>query len=93
MDVINTIAEAAIYEYAIYTDVSADGGLTNGGSAPIATMGPASEPTLVHSSSRKENKWTLSFEMEVMALQLVTEWLADQGDGVFIVIWSDSQAA
>ena len=52
-DAINTIVEAGIYEYAIYTDGSAESGLTNGGSASIATTGPASETTLVHSSSRE----------------------------------------
>ena len=92
-DAINTIAEAGIYEYAIYTDGSAETGLINGGNAAIATTGPASEPTLIHSSSRKRNKLTSSFETEVMALQLATEWLAEQGDGGFTVICSDSQAA
>ena len=79
-------------EYTIYTDGSAESGLTNGGIAAIATTGQASEPTLVHSSSRKENKWTSSFETEVMALQLATEWLAEQGDGGFTVICSDNGA-
>ena len=65
--------------YTIYTDESAEISLSNGGSAAIATTGPASEPTLVHSSSRKGSEWTSSFETEVMALQLATEWLADQG--------------
>ena len=77
----DTIAEAGIYEYAIYTDGCAESGLTNGGSAAIATTGHASEPTLVHSSSRKGNEWTSSLETEVTAaLQLATEWLADKGD-------------
>ena len=92
-DAINTIAEAGIYEYAIYTDGLAESGLTNGGSAAIATTGPASEPTLVHSSSKKGNKLTSSFETEVMALQLATEWLAEQGDGGFTIICSNSPAA
>ena len=67
-------------------------GGSNGGSAAIATTGPVSEPTLVHSYSRKGNKLTSSFETEVMALHLSTEWLAEQGDGGFTIICSDSQA-
>ena len=63
---------------AINTEV---GTYVYGGSAAIATTGPASEPTIVHSSSRKGNSLTSSFETEVMALLLATEWLADQGEG------------
>ena len=72
-DAINTIAEAGIYDYAIYMDGSAESVLINGGSAAFAITGPASKPILVHSSSRKWNTWTSSFETEVMALQLATE--------------------
>ena len=78
IDAINTITEVGTHEYAIYTDGSAERGFKNGGSAAIATTGPASEPTIVHSSSRKGNSLTSSFETEVMALLLATEWLADQ---------------
>ena len=88
--VINTIKEVGNYEYAIYTDGSAERGFRNGGSAAIATTGPASEPTIVHSSSRKGNSLISSFETEVMALLLATEWLADQGEGGLTVICSDS---
>ena len=79
IDAINTITEVGTYEYAIYTDGLAERGFRNAGSSAIATTGPASEPTIVHSSSRKGNSLTSSFEMEVMALLLATEWLADQG--------------
>ena len=89
IDAINTITEVGTYEYAIYTDGSAERGFRNGGSAAIATTGPASEPTIVHSSSRKGNSLTSSLETEVMALLLATEWLADQGEGGLTVICSD----
>ena len=80
----------------MYTDGSAHGGITNGGSASLvpqvvqrATRLSSTRPTAV----AKGNKWTSSYETEVTALLLAVEWLARGSFGDTVVICSDSQAA
>ena len=75
-DAISTIDNAEHHEYVVYTDCSAHGGITNGGSSSIATRGPAGNPSLVDTAVAKGNRWTSSYETEVTALLLAVEWLA-----------------
>ena len=92
-DAISTIDNAEHHEYVVYTDCSAHGGITNGGSSSIATRGPAGNPSLVDTAVAKGNRWTSSYETEVTALLLAVEWLAKGSFGDTVVICSDSQAA
>ena len=93
-DAITTIGAAGVADYTIYTDGSAQGGVSNGGSAAIVTTGAASNPTRVHTSSCTGCRWTCSYDTEVAALILATEWiLRNAADSSICVICSDSQSA
>ena len=74
-DAITTIGAAGVADYTIYTDGSAQGGVSNGGSAAIVTTGAASNPTRVHISSCTGCRWTCSYDTEVATLILATEWI------------------
>ena len=74
-DAITTIGAAGVADYTIYTDGSAQGGVSNGGSAAIVTTGAASNPTRVHTSFCTGCRWTCSYDTEVAALILATEWI------------------
>ena len=82
-DAIRSINDAGILELIIYTDGSAVGGIAFGGSAAIVTEGPPTNPTLIDSVSKKGNRWTSSYETEVAALLLATEFLeASEPEGI-----------
>ena len=94
-DAIQSINDAGTRELTIYTDGSAVGGIAFGGSAAIVTEGPPTNPTLIDSVSKKGNRWTSSYETEVAALLLATEYL-DARELVgrsMSMICTDSQAA
>ena len=93
-DAITTIGAAGVADYTIYTEGSAQGGVSNGGSAAVVTTGAASNPTRVHTSSCTGCRWTCSYDTEVAALILATEWiLRNAADSSVCVICSDSQSA
>ena len=93
-DSITTIGAAGEADYTIYTDGSAQGGISNGGSAAVITTGAASNPCRIHSSSCKGCRWTCSYDTEVAALILATELiLRYAADSSVCVICSDSQSA
>ena len=92
-DAIRSINDAGTLELTIYTDGSEVGGIAFGGSAAIVTEGPPKNPTLIDYVSKKGNRWTSSYETEVDALLLSTEFL-DASEPVGIsMICTDSQAA
>ena len=94
-DAIQSINDAGTRELTIYTDGSAVDGIAFGGSAAIVTEGPPTNPTLIDSVSKKGNRWTSSYETEVAALLLATEYL-DAREPVgrsMSMICTDSQAA
>ena len=64
-----------------------------GGSAAIVTEGPPTNPTLIDSVSKKGNRWTSSYETEVAALLLATEYLDASEPVGMSMICTDSQAA
>ena len=92
-DAIRSINDAGSLELIIYTDGSAVGGIAFRGSAAIVTEGPPTNPTLIDSVSKKGNRWTSSYETEVAALLLATEFLeASEPEGKSMIC-TYSQAA
>ena len=92
-DAIRSINDAGTLELTIYTDGSAVGGIAFGCSAAIVTEGPPTNPTLIDSVSNKGNRWTSSYETEVAALLLATEYLGASKPVGMSMICTDSQAA
>ena len=92
-DAIRSINDAGTLELTIYTDGSAVGGIAFGGSAAIVTEGPPMNPTLIDSVSNKGNRWTSSYETEVAALLLATDYLDASEPVGMSMICMDSQAA
>ena len=93
-DAITTIGATGVADYTIYTDGSVQGGVSNGGSAAVITTGAASNPSRVHTSSCTGCRLTCSYDTEVAALILATEWiLRNAADSSVFVIYSDSQSA
>ena len=81
-------------DYTIYTDCSAQSGVSNGGSDAIFTTGTARNPSRLHTISCTCCIWTCSYDSEVAALILAMEWiLRNAADSSVCVICSDSQSA
>ena len=76
----------------IYTDGSAVGGTTLGGSAAVVTMGDPGRPIRRAVLRQKGRNVTSSFEAEVTALALAVKWLEDNPDSGEATICVDSQA-
>ena len=92
---IRSINDAGSLEMIIYTDGSAVGGIAFVGSAAIVTEGPPNNSLLIplpHDPvSKKGNRWTSSYETEVAALLMATEFLeASEPEGISMIC-TDSQ--
>ncbi len=60
---------------AIYTDGSAAGGTTAGGTAMVATTGDLADPVIIHRSKARGAELTSSsYEEEKAALLLALDW-------------------
>ena len=57
-EAITTISAARVADYTIYTDGSAQGGVSNGESADVVTTSVASNPSRVYTSSCTYCRWT-----------------------------------
>ena len=76
-----------------YTDGSASGGLTQGGSAIVLTTGDPQSPVVEEVRHQKRPEFTTSFETEAWALLRVGEWSEEWPDRRVILVCSDSQSA
>ena len=92
-DALNTIENAGTFETTIYTDGSAEGGTSHGGSAAVITGGPPSDPIRRNTLVQKGCRLTSSFETEITALTLATEYLASLEHCPPTIICTDSQAS
>ncbi len=76
----------------IYTDGSATGGTTAGGSAMLATVGDPADPVIIHTSKARGAELTPSYEEEKAALLLALDWARANCPTERISICSDSQS-
>jgi ribonuclease HI len=91
-DALDTVARCGVScRWTLYTDGSAVGGTSDGGSAAVVTRGDPCNPAVIHVSRQRGALRTCSFETEVTAMQLALDWCegADDGD---VLICTDSQA-
>ena len=80
-------------DWIIYTDGSADAGITKGGSAAVVTRGSAEDPEVVKSILRKGADLTCSCEEETEAMKDAVDWINENSSaGQKIVIATDSQS-
>jgi ribonuclease HI len=77
--------------WTIYTDGSAVGGISDGGSAAVATSGDALNPLVLQIRRRRGALRTNSYETEVAALSLALDWCEQVEDGPALIC-TDSQA-
>jgi ribonuclease HI len=87
----NTI-RAKEAELVIYTDGSAEGGISNGGAAFVVTSGDPDSPTIVETRCVPGRRFTCSYEEEVAACEAALRWLMSSSSDVSAVIATDSQA-
>ena len=78
--------------YTIYTDGSAAGGLTEGGSAVILTTGPPDALTIVHTIRTRGAKHTSSYEEELAAMEDAASLIVERALVGKIMICTDSQS-
>jgi ribonuclease HI len=91
-DTLETVTRGGLgCRWTVYTDGSAAGGTSDGGSAAVITRGDPSEPEVLQVRRRKGARRTCSYEMEVSALHLAMEWCETAEDGD-VLICTDSQA-
>ena len=76
-----------------YTDGSATGGLTQGGSAIVLPTGDPQTPNVQEVRHQKGPEFTTSFETEAWALLRVGEWSQEWPDRRVILVCSESQSA
>ena len=89
-DALDTIQAMGHFDYIIYTDGSAEGGVQFGGSAAVVTIGSTDHPEPTVALRSGGNVYTSSFEMEMKALELAAEWLGVNLRGGKALICSDS---
>ena len=92
-DTISSIVHLGSAPITIYTDGSAEAGLKNGVSAAVITTGPPSDPIIIETIIRKGSLWTSSYETEVTALLMATDWIKASEPVDHYIICSDSQSA
>ena len=92
-DSVQTIGRISNGGVTIYTDGSAVGGVSLGGSAAVVTRGDPSEPVRLEVWRQKGRRVTSSFETEVSALLLAVGWLEENHASEPATICVDSQAA
>jgi ribonuclease HI len=78
--------------HTIYTDGSASGGLTLGGSAAILTTGPPEDPIAVMSKLVKGAEYTSSYGEERTAMEAAADMIVEQNLQGPILICTDSQS-
>ena len=80
-------------DWVLYTDGSADAGISKGGSAVVVTRGRADEPVETDSIMEKGAALTCSCEEEEQALLNAAKWIQQNGDPEqTVVIATDSQS-
>ena len=80
------------FEFTVYTDGSAEGGVRSGGSAAVITTGDCASPGKVDVVRSRGPLHTSSFEMEVSALELALGWCERNCRERNILICTDSQS-
>ena len=77
----------------IYTDGSAHRGTIRGGAAAIVTKGDPEHPEELHSMLMRGADFTCSYEEEVEAMKMATQYIRDnnKGDELFLIC-TDSQS-
>ena len=79
--------------YVIYTDGSASGGTTDGGSAAVITEGDQEDPKIVKKIMKRGSTATCSYDEELEALKLAAAWIENNiHDSPIVLICTDSQA-
>ena len=93
-DTIDTIRSLGQFDYMVFTDGSAEGGVYRGGSAAVIVTGTVDSFRVVDVRRERGAVYTSSFVEEVAALRLAVEWLVDHlGDQVGrYLVASDSQS-
>lgn len=93
-DSINTINERfANCDTIIYTDGSASGGMSEGGSAVVVTEGPPTSPITIDTITKKGRALTSSFETELTAIRLAAQYVSEKELVGEVLICTDSLAA
>jgi ribonuclease HI len=91
-DALDTVTRCGVHcRWIAYTDGSAMGGTSDGGSAAVITRGDPADPEVLHVRRRRGPQRTCSFDTEVMAMQLALDWCESAGDGE-VLVCTDSQA-
>ena len=94
-DALDTIRALAPLDFVIYTDGSAEGGVHRGGSAAVVCSGGDPESAVARETlTRAGAEVTSSFDAEVGALEMATEWLSRRGSAdLRVAICTDSRAS
>ena len=80
-------------DWVLYTDGSADAGISKGGSAVVVTRGSAAEPVELENIMKKGAALTCSCEEEEQAMWSAAKWIQQNGQpGETEVIATDSQS-
>ena len=80
-------------DWVLYTDGSADAGISKGGSAVVVTQGRAAEPVELENIMERGAALTCSCEEEEQAMWSAVKWIQRNGQpGETVVIATDSQS-
>ena len=92
-DALTTIRAFGRLDSVFYTDGSVEGGVENGASAVVETVGDPGHPTFLEEWSQRGPRYASSFETEAHALLLCVKVLAERRAQGRFLICSDSQSA
>ena len=92
-DALTTIRAFGRLDSVFYTDGSVEGGVENGASAVVETVGDPGHPTFLEEWSQRGPRYASSFETEAHALLLCVKVLAERHAQGRFLICSDSQSA
>ena len=92
-DALTTIRAFGRLDSVFYTDGSVEGGVENGASAVVETVGDVGHPTFLEEWCQKGPRYASSFETEAHALLLCVQVLAERQCHGRFLICSDSLSA
>jgi ribonuclease HI len=92
-DALDTIQSLGQFDFTVFTDGSAEGGVQFGGSAAVILCGPFGELQPVATRRERGAVLTSSFETEVRALEMAVDWLVIGMTGGSALVCSDSRSA
>ena len=91
-DALATVRAYGRFDAVFYTDGSVEGGVENGGSAVVESVGEVDSPTFLEERRQSGPKYASSFETESWALWLCVSLLVErQCQGRFLICSDSSQ--